>query len=98
MTEDGDFTVAERGGNVSIVAYAVEGQSLLPHAEALRRLLGPTAKVETHPDGRWLVATVPSLVGFPAIQAAMAQWTTDTAQSWSYGNVYDENDRPLNWW
>src|SRR5687767_7432505 len=54
VSEEGAFSVAERGGNVSIVSYAADGGTVMPHADALRRLLGPIAKVETRPDGGWL--------------------------------------------
>ncbi|WP_199424594.1 DUF4265 domain-containing protein [Actinotalea solisilvae] len=98
VDDTGGYTVAERGGNVSVVSYAAGPGSLLPHAEALKRLLGPRATVETHPDGRWLVATVPVGLGFAMIEEAMAQWGSLSTAAWSYGNVYDDDDQPLNWW
>ena len=100
VTDDGEFSVRERGGNVSVISYAESGRGLEPHdVEALRHLLGPLqARVETPEDRRWVVATIPIAAGLPAIEAALARWSARTSQAWSYGNVYDEHDQPLNWW
>jgi len=45
------------------------------------------------------VFTLPVAVGFEAIDRLMAAWVaTVPSAEWSYGNVYDELDRPLGWW
>jgi hypothetical protein len=28
----------------------------------------------------------------------MKDWSAKSGRGWSFGNVYDENDEPLNWW
>lgn len=96
---EGQFAVEERGGNVAVLSYPKQGQTLTAQAEPLRRLVGPLGgKVEVPDDGRFLVVTLPVEVGFPAIQSAMNAWASESGCDWSYGNVYDENDQPLNWW
>jgi hypothetical protein len=55
--------------------------------------------VEAPDDLRFLVATCPVSVGFPAIEAAMSRWeSSGGGPGWCYGNVYDDNDAPLDWW
>jgi len=99
VDEQGAFEVRQRGGNVSVVSYAQRGETNEPHLSALRHLLAPLqGKVECAPDGRWVVATVPVSVGFPAIEGAMKDWSAKSGRGWSFGNVYNENDEPLNWW
>lgn len=60
------------------------------------RTLGGT--VEVPEDRRFVVVTVPVAVGFPAVEAEMQQWQESTGLDWFFGNVYDEDERPLNWW
>ncbi len=98
VDQDGQFKAHERGGNIAIVSYARRGQTRTPHAQALRALLPLGGKVEHPEDGRFLVATVPLTVGFPAIEEALNDWASESGCDWSYGNVYDDDDQPLNWW
>ena len=45
------------------------------------------------------VWTVPAKSGFQNIEDRMAKVTAlCDGSTWWYGNVYDENDAPLNWW
>lgn len=62
----------------------------------LRDLRG---RVEAPGRARFLVVTVPAAAGFPAIEAAVEDWVgRREGVEWYFGNVYDERDRPLNWW
>jgi hypothetical protein len=55
--------------------------------------------VEAPDDLRFLVVTWPVSVGFPAIEAAVSRWeSAGGGPGWCYGNVYDDNDAPLDWW
>ena len=48
-------------------------------------------------DKRFIVVTVPVSAGFPVIEAVVVEWTSSNNSEWYYGNVYDEDDRPLGW-
>jgi hypothetical protein len=98
VAEDGRFGVLRRGGNICLV--------LLPRARptetevgdltaAFRRLGGI---VESPPDGRFIVVTVPASAGFPAVEEAANHWTAARDCPWEYGNVFDDDGNPLNWW
>ncbi len=82
-----------------MVSYGEAGGVPATAVEELRQefeRLGGT--VEVPPDGRFVVVTVPVQAGFPAIETRMQRWTDATGLVWHFGNVYDEDDRPLNWW
>ena len=97
--EEGEFEVRERGGNVAVVSYAKQGQTLERHVAPLERVLNSLqGTVECPDDGRWIVATVPVSSGFSAIEAAMSGWAAAAGCDWSFGNVYDQDGQPLNWW
>jgi hypothetical protein len=96
---DGSYEVRERGGNVAVVVLGHPGRSLTDNVQPLRQAFdGLGASVEPHPDGRWIVVTVPVTAGFAAIEAAMSAWDNDTSAEWHFGNVYDANDQPIDWW
>jgi hypothetical protein len=96
---EGHFQVVRRGGNIAMVAFAPTGQSILQHGEALQDAIQSIGGlVENHPDGRWLVITVPVRSGFPSIEGVMGRWRDGTGLDWEYTNVFDGTGRPLNWW
>lgn len=99
VDSEGNFQVVRRGGNLAIVAFAPTGQSIAEQGRALRDAVqGLGGLVESHPDGRWLVITVPVRSGFPSIERVMGRWHDETGLDWQYANAFDEEDRPLNWW
>jgi hypothetical protein len=67
-------------------------------AGVLRAAVGERGLVELDPSGRWLVATLAVAVGFVEIERLLGQWRESTGADWAYTNVYDDQDRPLNWW
>jgi hypothetical protein len=95
---DGRFEVVARGGNVCLVICP----RTPPADDVFARLhdaFGELAGlVEAPADKRFIVATVPVSAGFPAIEAVVVEWTSRNNAEWYYGNVYDEDDRPLGWW
>jgi hypothetical protein len=99
VAPDGQFEVLDRGGNVCLVIFPSDQSTTATNIDQLRasyeRLGGTT---ESPPDGRFIVVTVPVTAGFPAIERAVQDWLTDVEGEWAFGNVYDEDDRPLNWW
>lgn len=83
---------------MAVVSYPRRGQTHELHAKSLRRLLEPLGERVEHPnDGPVLVATVPLTSGFGASRRRMSTWSAESGCDWSYGNVHDENDQPLNW-
>ena len=95
---DGRFEIATRGGNVCVVIYPhmpPDDSAVASLQDAFEKLAG---LVEASQDKRVVVATVPVSAGFPAIEAVVVEWTSSNNAEWYYGNVYDEDDRPLGWW
>ena len=97
---DGAFTVLHRGGNVSINVYSDETTDMRRSLTLLTGLIASLGgAVEAPDDLRFLVVTCPVSVGFPAIEATMSRWeSTGRGPGWCYGNVYDDNGAPLDWW
>jgi hypothetical protein len=97
LDDDGRYAVCRRGGNMSILIYGV----------ALDRVVGPLrsafkdvgGRVEAPQSLRFVVATIPASVGFETVERAIVG-ALDGVEGieWFYGNVYDELNRPLNWW
>jgi hypothetical protein len=87
-----------RGGNVCLQIYPrtpPDDGAVAGLREAFGKLAGLT---ETPADKRFIVVTVPVSAGFPAIEAVVVEWTSRNNAEWYYGNVYDEDDRPIGWW
>lgn len=97
---DGAFTVLHRGGNVSINVYSDGTTDMTRSFTLLTDLMASLGGTVEAPDHlRFLVVTCPVSAGFPAIEATMSRWqSAGGGPSWSYGNVYDDNDAPLDWW
>lgn len=47
---------------------------------------------------RFAVVTAPATAGFPEIEAALAAWARARQVDWYFGNVYNPDGSPLNWW
>ncbi|MBL1075818.1 DUF4265 domain-containing protein [Nocardia sp. 2] len=97
--DDGRFEVLRRGGNLCLRAYP---KSSPPSDVGIRTLTAAFDRlggvVEMPSDRRFIVITVPVTAGFVAIQDAIEGWATEHGCVWGYGNVYDEDDNPLDWW
>lgn len=87
--------MAERGGGIAIHITGDLNPSILGHLRVEFARLDAT--VEAPPDLKFAVITVPVAHGFPAIEHAIRR-ATKGAVEWYFGNVYDDHDRPLNWW
>jgi hypothetical protein len=98
VASDGQFDVIRRGGNLCLVVVprrpAGQGE-ITALRSAFDRLGG---LVEMPANGRFIVITVPIAAGFPAVEEAASAWAASNEAEWYFGNVHDENDRPLNWW
>lgn len=56
-------------------------------------------RTEAPEDSTLKVMTIPVSVGFDAVELVMREVLRDRpGVRWFYGNVYDEQDQPLNWW
>jgi hypothetical protein len=97
---DGAFAVLHRGGNVSINVYSDGTTDMKRSFTLLTDLMASLGgTVEAPDDLHFLVVTCPVSVGFPAIEATMSRWeSTGRGPGWCYGNVYDDNGAPLDWW
>ncbi|MEO6776773.1 MAG: hypothetical protein ABI467_27775, partial [Kofleriaceae bacterium] len=64
--------------------------------------LAAFADIDGRLDGesnRQVVFTIPFAVGFEAIEKRLAIVMSNCpGADWMYGNVYDENQKPLSWW
>jgi hypothetical protein len=102
---DGTFRVISRGGNVAVHVGAPAEMNPQRDAltEAIRALGGWLDRRGWTRDGTssLSVYTIPVAAGFPAIQGALAAFSSAAPGSeWYYANVYDPADdkTPLNWW
>ena len=98
VSADGHFEVVARGGNIALMIFP-RTRFTESNATALRAsfaALGGTT--EMAPDGRFVIVTVPANAGFPVIEGVATLWADANDADWYYGNVYDEDGRPLNWW
>jgi hypothetical protein len=48
--------------------------------------------------GNLVVLTFPVTTGFEAIESVVDAYARRHDEEWYYGNVYDDDDQPLNWW
>ena len=96
--ELGYFEVLERGGNISI-KWGVPSSDLgsqLPVADKLLSSIGAELDGALSNAAVW---TVSAAVGFSAIEKQMEKIVALIPESrWWYGNVYNDDGEPLNWW
>ena len=94
---DGRFNVVVRGQNLAVRVLSealIEGASA--HLERAVRALGGRLDGQV---GHGLAFTVPVKAGFKAVEEVFERFVRAHPGSiWEYGNVYDEEDRPLGWW
>lgn len=98
LSSDGAFQVLKHGGNVAVRVLSSEpikdtGDQLA--AQVQQRLNGVLdGRIE-----RGLAFSIPFSVGFHAIEAIFEAFTASHPGAvWEYGNVYDEDNQPLDWW
>lgn len=93
----GAFEVIEYGGNVSVkISDTRSINKKLPEIDSI------LSKVNSRRDGNLehiAVWTIPVESGFEAIEAAVSKACELLEEPvWWYGNVYDSQDNPINWW
>lgn len=101
--ERGLFEIRSRGGNVTIRVF-LDGTLDRPEIDALidavsqlggLHEVGKNASSSNDPS--LLLLSIPASQGFPRIEDLMRR-LDQTGARWEYGNVYDDQGRPLNWW
>jgi hypothetical protein len=90
--------VIERAGNIAVQVWAKQGLTMDDVYE-LRELAAPAGgTLDGHNTG-FAAYTFPVKAGFHVVARILEDFVTRHPQySWTYGNVYDEDDEPLNWW
>ncbi|CAH0993119.1 hypothetical protein SIN8267_03258 [Sinobacterium norvegicum] len=94
---DNGFEVTVRAGLVAIQIYKRENiEQLEPSLTEQLKTLDGRRDIKTE---RVLAYSVPAESGFAAIEQVMNDLAkaNDDVQ-WVYGNVYDADGEPLNWW
>lgn len=94
------FKVVSRGGNLA-VRFTCADEPQFETATAF--LSGRLAEMDGYLDAtmaaRGLTYTIPLRDGFAAIERVFGEALTRfPGSAWWFGNVYDANDQPLNWW
>lgn len=94
----GYFQVLSRGGNLSVRVF-----SETAFGEAFEILAGEVESVlGGRLDGRQAksaVFTMAAAAGFDEIEAVFNDFTDQVGGTiWEYGNVYDDEGEPLEWW
>ena len=96
VDDDGSFEVLERGGNVAVQVYTQQPQAEVE--KLLAEVEGNGGWLDGYHAGRLAVFTFPVTTGFEAIESIVSAYTRRHEEEWYYGNVYDDQDQPLNWW
>ena len=92
----GRFTVVERSGNLCLRVFLLEANTALEE-----QLTAEVEKLGGSVDVRNERALVYSLyfgVGFLTIEKLFDKLIGRGEAKWLYGNVYDDQGEPLNWW
>lgn len=98
LTDDqGSFRVLQRGGNVVVRVF-----SEAPVSGFADLLVADVSRLGGYLDGgieRAMTFTIPISASLDAIDDAFTRFCTKTpGLVWEYGNVYDDDGSPLNWW
>jgi hypothetical protein len=99
----GKFAVLARGGQITIRVFVTGGLERPDVKALIDEVVQAQGQYEIgrndpRPDGAsLLLVSLDSRVGFPKIER-MLQTVVGPDVKWEYGNVYDSNGKPLNWW
>ena len=97
VDESGHAQVLEHGGNICIqvfsespsAEFSARASEVLLELGAIQNGFNPDVMVFTLPYGKHSFAT---------IESKLRALTARPNHSWMYGNIFDKNDQPLNWW
>jgi hypothetical protein len=93
---DGRFEVLKRGGNVAIQVYTEQPRTEVE--KLLDQVEDKGGWLDGYQAGNLVVLTFPVTTGFEAIESVVDAYARRHDEEWYYGNVYDDDDQPLNWW
>jgi len=98
LFDGGRYRVITRGGNLAVRVF-----SETQFDDSSEQLINAVVtELSGRLDGRidrGLAFTIPVRAGFPAVQKVFGEYLqTNPAAVWEYGNVYDENGTPIEWW
>ena len=97
LDDDDLFTVVHRAGNVAVQVYYRPVEDDVDDLQAEIESLG--GWLDGADDRGVRAFTIPMSVGFPAIEAVRRSFLERHPNAeWGYGNVFDREGRPLNWW
>ena len=97
LDDDERFRVVRHGGNVAVQVFFRPAEEDVDDVRPAIESLG--GWLDGADDRAVRAFTIPMSVGFPAIEAVMRSFLERHPKAeWVYGNVYDEEGRPLNWW
>ena len=90
--------IIKRGGNICVQVYSLQLLSYINVSdfeyEVQEKLCGTLDGMTANN----LAFTIPLSAGFTSIENLFDAFTSENESGWSYGNIYDEEDVPLNWW
>jgi hypothetical protein len=90
--------VIERAGNIAVQLWAKQGLTMDDVYELRESAARVGGTLDGHNTG-FAAYTFPAKAGFRMIERILDDFVDrHTQYSWTYGNVYDEDDQPLNWW
>jgi hypothetical protein len=98
-TDTGSFEVLTRAGNLT-VQLASPDSAFDDHEIDDLRALGYRAGgvLDAHTE-HVAAFTIPAEAGFPAVEETFDAFVAaHQGMTWWFGNVYDDEDNPLNWW
>ncbi len=99
VAADGSFKVVERGGNIAAHVYARQAISEADLEELRREFRTVGGQVEWPSNRRFVVVTLDVKAGFSVVERLLDEFVrTHGDTEWFFGNVYDSDGLPLNWW
>ncbi|WP_196161109.1 DUF4265 domain-containing protein [Reinekea sp. G2M2-21] len=91
------FSVVSYGGNVSVKIS--DTASIIEKLPTLDNILGTVGARRDGNLERVGVWTMPLKSGFEPIEIAIKMACSELCEpTWWFGNAYDSNNQPLNWW
>lgn len=98
LLDGGHYRVITRGGNLAVRVFS-EAQF---DTSSEQLICAVANELSGRLDGRidrGLAFTIPVRSGFPAVEKVFGEYLQmNPGTVWEYGNVYDENGNPLEWW
>lgn len=92
----GGFRIRVRSGQLCVRVFSRDPiETIAAELTPALELLGGRLDVASP---RALVYSIHVAVGFHDIEAVLTQFVSAPTATWSYGNVYNAEGEPLNWW